>query len=108
MQELDNKNFDKGVSNIKDKTVVLFYADWCPFCRKFKPVFESYDDKADARLAEAKINDEDNPLWDKYKIEVVPTIVAFKGGRVVARRDGKAGMGLFDEDLKALLKEISA
>lgn len=108
MLEVTKDNIDKALADSKDRTVVLFYADWCPFCRKFKPQFEAYEGKAGVALAEAKINEEENPLWDRYKIDVIPTIVAFRYGKEIARRNGKAGIGLFDDDVKALIKQVSA
>ena len=102
MEALTPQDIDRFTS--KDtESIVLFYADWCPFCRKFKPVFESYEKKAKASLAEAKVNEDENPLWDRFGIEVIPTIVAFRSGKVIARADGKAGIGLSEKDLKELI-----
>ena len=58
-------------------------------------------------LAEAQIDEEDNPLWDRLKVEVVPTMIAFKDGKQVARKDGKPGVGLSDKDIESLLGSIS-
>jgi thioredoxin 1 len=99
---------DKDIVRMtEDKTMVLFRADWCPFCRRFKPIFDSYERKTTIKLAEAVINEDEDPLWDRYNIKVVPTLVAFRNGKPVARRDGKAGIGLEREDMDSLLKEIS-
>lgn len=105
MESLTNESIDAFVS-ASDTSVVMFRADWCPFCRKFRPVFESYDGKAKARMAEAVVNEDDNPMWDRFNINVVPTLVAFKNGKVVARKDGAAGVGLDESDLKALLAKL--
>ena len=42
---------------------------------------------------------EDNPLWESYGIEIVPTVLFFSNGEVVRRLDGKPLVGL---DLGAL------
>jgi thioredoxin 1 len=107
MESATDKNINQKISN-PGKIVVMFYADWCPFCRRFKPNFESYDGKVKARLIEAKVDDDDNPMWDLFNIKIIPTVVAFKDGKQTARKDGKAGIGLSEPDLKALLKEIGA
>ena len=104
MLTLTDKNMAQMTEN---KTLVLFRADWCPFCRRFKPVFDSYERKTTVQLAEAVINEDEDPLWDKYSIKVVPTLVAFRNGKPIARRDGKAGIGLGRDDIDSLLKEIS-
>jgi thioredoxin-like negative regulator of GroEL len=101
--DLDEKNIDGFVKG--GSSIVLFYADWCPFCRKFKPIFDAYsaNTKLGIRMAEAKIDEEENPLWDRFGIEVIPTIVLFKEGKITGRVDGKAGRGLSEDDLKGLI-----
>ena len=99
---------EKGLKQrTQDKIIILFRADWCPFCRKFKPLFDSYERKTTIQLAEAVIDNEDDPLWDEYNIKIVPTMIAFRNGQPIARRDGIAGMGLSRDDIDSLLKEIS-
>jgi thioredoxin 1 len=104
MISVDAKNIEKET---KDKTIVMLRADWCPFCRKFKPDFESYEGKVEVKLAEAVVNEDDDPLWDKYDVKVVPTLIAFKGGKEIARRNGKAMIGLSKNDMDSLLKEVA-
>jgi hypothetical protein len=53
------------------------------------------------------INDDDNPLWDRFSINIVPTLVAFNKSEIIARRDSKMGFGLNKSDLDSILKEIS-
>jgi thioredoxin-like negative regulator of GroEL len=54
----------------------------------------------------AKVNDDDNPLWDRFSINAVPTIIAFDKGNVISRRDAKMSAGLNESDLDSILKEI--
>jgi thiol-disulfide isomerase/thioredoxin len=91
----------------KDTTLVLFRADWCPYCQKFKPLFYGYDGKGEVRLAEAVINEDEDPMWDEFNVMVVPTLVAFRSGKEIARRNGKPAKGLTKEDLDSILSEIS-
>ncbi len=89
-------------------SLVLFYADWCPYCTRFKPVFEETMKKIDSKILSGgvQINDDDNPLWDKYQINAVPTLIAFSNGSIKARRDAKMGMGLTVDDLNSILSDI--
>ena len=107
MLVLDEKSIDAKIRAGGAVMVVLFYADWCPFCRKFKPVFETYERSAKHQFAEAKVNEDENPMWDRFKVEVVPTVVSFKDGREVARRNGKPGMGLSKSDMESILGEVA-
>ena len=41
MEHVKPEEFDSKVLKNNKKTVVLFYATWCPYCANFKPTFES-------------------------------------------------------------------
>jgi hypothetical protein len=54
----------------------------------------------------AKVNDDDNPLWEGFSINSIPTLIAFDENKIVARRDAKMGVGLTKSDLNSILKEL--
>ena len=85
---------------------VMFYADWCSFCKEFRPIFQSYEKTTNFEFAEANISDERNPLWDKHKIEVVPTLIVFRKNKPIYRKDGILGIGLTGEDVKDMIKFV--
>lgn len=86
-------------------TAALFLANWCPFCRSFAPIFAAVTDAPSVyEPMQVILDDEDNPLWDTYHVDVVPTVVFFKGGKVVKRLDGRAGVGLNENDLRAAVR----
>lgn len=78
---------------------VCFLADWCPFCREFGVRFEELDGVAPFPLAIADVTDLESPLWDVFHVDVVPTLIAFRGGKAIWRRDGISGVGLKEKDL---------
>ncbi|MFI5412301.1 MAG: thioredoxin family protein [Candidatus Micrarchaeales archaeon] len=94
-------------NNTREKTIVLFRADWSPNSREFKPEFDSYDCRVRVKLAEAVINEEENQLWGMYKIKEVPTIIAFEKGKEIGRVNGKRQTGLLNKDMDSLLKMIA-
>ena len=67
-EEFDSKIFST-------KTLVLFYADWCPYAN-FKPTFEEINSDSIQKKA-ALVNEDENPLWDRFNIKAVPTMIAF-------------------------------
>jgi len=89
-----------------EKIIALFFAQWCPFCRAFKSVFESLASSSGGDFAAVDISDEENPMWEKYEINIVPTLIAFSKGETIGRRDGKAHVGLSEIDLRELIEEI--
>ncbi len=86
-----------------DRTAVLFHATWCPYCRSFRPVFERVTGGSRWTAVEAVVDDEDNPLWEDYTLDVVPTVVFFENGTPVRRLDGRRGSGLTEKQLQDAL-----
>ena len=105
MKEVDNEDDLTSILRITEGVFVLFYASWCPFCIRFLPIFEQYarKDRRD-KFLRVRIDDENNPLWEKYDVEVVPTIVLFEGERVQRRLDGVLGVGLTEDQFKDFLR----
>ena len=91
------------------RAVVLFHARWCPYCRAFKPVFDELAPGAKGHeVLEVVLDDEDNPLWDKYGIDAAPTVMFFDGGKVAKRLDARRGVGLEAADLKRAIGKTAA
>lgn len=107
MENLESNQFDKILSS-QEKSLVMFYADWCPFCRKFKPIFETSENSSlNTKFYESNIDDDNNPLWERFSINAVPTIIAFEKGEIISRRDAKMGTGLVKSDLDSIMKETN-
>ena len=106
MEHVTPEEFDAKVLSSNKKTLVLFYASWCPYCANFKPTFESSKINAINRIG-ALVDEDENPLWDKFNIQAVPTMIAFENGKMIARRDAKKHIGLTKSDMDSLVKELS-
>jgi thioredoxin-like negative regulator of GroEL len=92
----------------KDPIVAVFEATWCGFCRMFTEILKSYNAPKDSREVDVIDTDSgDGSLWDKYRIDIVPTIIVFREGKEIFRRDGKSMRGLSEEDLASALKSAS-
>src|SRR2546428_12060789 len=75
--------FQESVVQAAEPTVVMFWATWCPFCRRFKQEFEKLAAARPWRFAAVYLDDEDNPLLEGYAGDVVPTLALFPGGEGV-------------------------
>ena len=105
MEHVSPDEFDSKILSSKKKTLVLFYADWCPYCANFKPTFEEINsDKAQKKAA--LVNEDENPLWDRFNIQAVPTMIAFQDGKIITRRDAKKHVGLTRVDMESIVKEL--
>ncbi len=77
------------------KVVALFYASWCPFCRNFLSVFNKHAEKDNSAVfMRVKIDEDENPLWETYALEAVPSAILFEKGKVSRRLDCELGGGL--------------
>ena len=81
----------------KDKAIALFYASWCPYSRRFLPIFEEHTKKKKGEYLKVML-DEMEDVAEKYDIDVYPTVLFFEKGKVTKRLDGIPGEGL-DEGL---------
>jgi hypothetical protein len=73
----------------------------------FIPIFESTLNAKAIPRASADLSSYDNPLWETFQINVVPTVIFFKDGRPLIRKDGTLGRGLSKKDLEELVNQIS-
>lgn len=92
-------DFDAEISAGGER-LLLFYSGWCPFCTDFMPAFEKTAGAGPAALAKVCVDDLP-ALEDSFAVEVVPTVLFFKGGKLTKRLDGILGRGLTAEKLRA-------
>jgi len=81
------------------RLIIAFAADWCPFCQEFLPRLEARARELGAPIALADLTDLGSPLWERFEVEVVPTLVGFEEGTARWRIDGHLGVGLTESDL---------
>ncbi len=108
MNEYNLSDIDSIMNN--SNSLILFYADWCPYCKRFIPIFEEAIKKINNKkilVGSIKLNDDDNPLWERFNINAVPTLIAFSNNSIKSRRDAKMGLGLDRDDMNSILTEIS-
>jgi len=102
METVSPGEFDGLRLNRPGAWAVAFLADWCPFCREFRPLFEAFEGTGPFQTAVADLTDDENPLWERFGIEVVPSLIAFVDGRPTLRVDGISMEGLGPRDLERL------
>lgn len=74
--------------------IVCFGAEWCPFTRRFIPRFVAAQDQLRGALAIADLTETKSPLWETFRIRIVPTLIVFREGEVLTRVDGKRFVGI--------------
>ena len=101
MQEINAANFDAEVVKSNIPVLVDFWAPWCGPCRMVAPVVEAISKEFGAKLKVVKLNTDDSPqIAAQYQIMGIPTLMFFKGGKMVDRITGYL-------DQKALSQKVN-
>ena len=72
----------------------------------FKPVFEDFAKRENLDFGEANISHYEDPLWARFQIKVVPSLLIFKDGDLINRKDGTPFRGLSKADLDELIGKL--
>ncbi len=81
---------DEVIQRSYDTPVVVdFWAAWCAPCRQLAPLIESVVARRDGEVLLAKVDIDANPaLAQKYRIQSIPAVRAFRDGEIVGSFDG--------------------
>ncbi len=82
--ELDEKNFERNIrTGLK---LVEFYASWCGYCKKERPVIEELSAN---NIWIGTVDVDRNPdIAEKYGITGFPAFLLFKEGKIIAALSG--------------------
>ena len=84
MIEITEKNFEEEVIKSNIPVLVDFWATWCAPCVKIVPVLEELSSEYEGKMNFAKVNIEnDGSIAQQFGIMSIPTLLIFKGGKVM-------------------------
>jgi len=87
--ELTDSNFDAEVLKSDMLVMVDFWAPWCGPCKMLGPVIAELAVEYAGRVKVGKLNTDGNSVSaSDYKISAIPSVLFFKGGKVVGQAVG--------------------
>ena len=82
--ELTESNFSQEVLKSDTPVLIDFWAEWCGPCKTIAPVVEELAKEYEGKLKVGKLDvDSHQGVATQYGIRSIPTLLVFKGGKVV-------------------------
>ncbi len=98
---LQDSTFDKEVLKSDVPVLVDFWAVWCGPCKAIAPTVDELAKQYTGKVKVAKMDvDEHQQVPQQYGIRSIPTLLLFKGGRVVDTIVGAVPKSKLEESLK--------
>jgi len=81
---LTDDNFDAEVIKSETPVLVDFWAEWCGPCKMIAPAIHELAGEYEGKVKIGQLDVDNNQLIAaKYNIRSIPSLLIFKGGRVV-------------------------
>lgn len=93
--------FKSEVLDSNVPVLVDFWATWCAPCRAIAPALEELATQYKGKAKIAKVDvDENQQVAQQYGIRSIPTLLVFKGGKVVDQLVGAVPKSKLEDSLK--------
>ncbi|MEK6477640.1 thioredoxin [Catalinimonas sp. 4WD22] len=83
------KSFKELINSGSTAVLVDFYATWCGPCQTLSPIVQEVSKELGDQVKVIKVDVDKNPAAaQQFQIRSVPTLMIFKGGKVLWRKAG--------------------
>ena len=105
-QNLNADAFRAALAQSEKPVLVDFWAPWCTYCRRIELAYDKIAQQYASSLVVGKVNiDDEAGLAQQEQIEVIPTLVLYRGGQAVASIVAPESKAAIEQFLEASLKQ---
>jgi thioredoxin 1 len=104
---LKKDTFSQEVLESDLPVLVDFWAPWCMPCRMMAPILDELTGELSGKVKIAKVDTEDgenSSLAMEYRIQSIPNMKLFKGGKVIAEFIGLRDKESLKQEIEEALK----
>lgn len=104
MIEMNKELFHMNAIEGDRPVLIEFWAPWCVYCRRISPALEKISQQYAGQVTVGKVNiDEEPMLANQEQIEVIPTLILYRGGEALGSIVAPESKAKIDEFLKETL-----
>jgi len=98
-----DQNFDQEVTKSEKPVLVDFWAPWCGPCQMMGPIIEELAKEIGNKAKVGKLNVDENPVTaQNFAVMSIPTVMIFKGGKMVKQLVGVQSKDSLKEELEKI------
>ena len=103
--EITDANFENEVVNSEIPVLIDFWAVWCGPCKLIAPTVEELANDYQGKVKVGKLDVDNNQMVaTKFGIRSIPTLLIFKGGKIVDQIVGAVPKSAIIQKLDAHLE----
>jgi thioredoxin 1 len=97
---VNDANFEDEVEKHDGLAIVDFWATWCGPCRTIAPILEQLSSEYEGKVKVTKLDVDANiKTGSRFNVRSIPTLLFFKGGKVVDQIIGAVPKGHIETKL---------
>ena len=101
IKEITDATFDSEVLKSDVPTLVDFWAIWCGPCKAIAPMIDAIAEEYKGRLKVGKMDVDSHQIApQQYGVRSIPTLLIFKGGKVVGQLVGAMPRSKLDAEIQ--------
>jgi thioredoxin 1 len=104
VQRVASGSWDQEVLKADGLVMIDFWAPWCGPCKMIAPIIDELALEYTGKVKVMKLNTDENPdISGKYQIMGIPSLLFFKGGKLIEKLVGAMSKKQFKDAIDRLL-----